>query len=210
MLISVEDMKEYLGIDPGDTDYDDFLEEQINVVQEAIENYTRRKFELTDYIQTFYSSDYEWNSRLELFFYPVTSISKIASDNVDITGYRVNKPSGILTYREGFHHGEELIVEYTAGYDAGEVPAIIMSTLKSIVQERYNLKASGAGINFGSDVQRISIPGAISIDFDYSLQNNDRKTDFGLILGNYINVLDFYRSERAVIGSGKLTYVEKN
>ena len=74
--------------------------------------------------------------------------------------------------------------------------------------ERYNKKSSGVDLNFGSDVQRVSIPGAISIDFDYSLSNNERKSAYGVILGSNSNILDDWRSERSVIGSGKLEYVE--
>jgi hypothetical protein len=77
----------------------------------------------------------------------------------------------------------------------------------SIIEERYNKKKSGISLNFGSDVQRVSIAGTISVDFDYSLQSNERVSAYGTILGNYINVLDQYRSERVLTGSGMITYV---
>ncbi len=47
----------------------------------------------------------------------------------------------------------------------------------------------------------------MSIDFDYTLQANERKTGFGMILGNYVNILDQYRSERPLIGAIKENYV---
>ena len=88
------------------------------------------------------------------------------------------------------------------------MPLTLKSAIKSIVATRYNKYVAGVGLNFGSDVQRISIPGAISIDFDYTLQNNERKTAFGALLGDQINVIDYFRSERAVIGSGTIENVE--
>jgi len=76
-----------------------------------------------------------------------------------------------------------------------------------LVKERYNKHTSGIDLDFGSDIQSISIPGTISVAYDYSLQNNERKTAFGAILGNYVNTLDYFRSERPLIGSVRLEYV---
>ena len=87
------------------------------------------------------------------------------------------------------------------------MPTTIQYVVKAIVEERYNKKLSGVSLNFGSDVQRISIPGTISIDFDYTLTSNDRVNAFGNLLGSYLNLLDFYRSERAILGASRLNYV---
>jgi len=104
-----------------------------------------------------------------------------------------------------FLEGNILEIVYVAGYAA--LPAPIKSVELSILEERYNKKKSGISLNFGSDVQRVSIAGTISVDFDYSLQSNERVSAYGTILGNYINVLDQYRSERVLTGSGMITYV---
>ena len=69
----------------------------------------------------------------------------------------------------------------------------------TVVDERNN-KINNIAPNFGSNVQRLSIPGTMSIDFDYTLQANERSSSFGMFLGNYINVVDYYRSERVAIG----------
>lgn len=215
MLDTLNNVKLRLNI--TGTTYDTFLTAQINLVSDAIESYCRRVFNVTDYIQTFYREDYNPCRMLELFHFPVVSIDSIVEDTVtlDPTLYRLHKPSGrvIRTLTTGlgaygaFFRAQQTDVTYSAGY--GAVPTPVLSVLDSVVQERYNKQTSGVGLNFGSDVQRISIPGAISIDFDYTLNNNDRKSAFGVILGNNLNILDTYRSERAVLGDSKLRYVEE-
>ena len=112
----------------------------------------------------------------------------------------------VISTEDYFFAGEETVIEYDAGY--ATIPSAILSVLDSLVGERYNKKSSGVDLNFGSDVQRISIPGTISLDFDYSLSNNERKSAYGSILGNNANILDDWRSDRAVLGSDKLIYVE--
>lgn len=209
MLVTLDETKEYLGI--TESTYDDFLTSQIQLVSEAIEGYCGRKFEEKDYSQTFYTDDYADQSpvkNLPLFQYPVSAVTLIELDSEALTEVRLQKDSGIISHRDGLMNcGDELIVEYTAGYAV--IPMVIKSVVYNVVGERYNKKKSGVNLDFGSDVQRISIPGTISIDFDYSLQTNERKTFYGTILGNNVNLLDNYRSERVIVGSGRLTYNEE-
>lgn len=210
MLVSLADMKAYLGIPSGNTSHDTFLTEQLNLLTEVITNYCRRNFESATYQQTFYRDENREDWSLTLFQFPVSSITSIVEDGVtlDPTLYRLNKPTGIIsltTKDKYFFAAKETVVTYVAGFTT--VPLAVQSVVKSIVQERYNKHTSGINLDFGSDVQRISIPGAIAIDFDYSLNNNERKNPFGAILGAHLNVLDFYRSERAVLGSDKLIYL---
>ena len=197
-----------LAISNANTDQDTFLTEQINTVSDVIQAYCRRVFASTAYVQTYYLGDYDWSKTLETFHYPLVSVASIVEDGVtlDPTLYRINLPTGTVTKTCGyFYQALETVVTYTAGLAATPTP--VKGVVYSIVQERYNKKNSGVDLNFGSDVQRISIPGTISIDFDYSLSNNDRKSAFGVVLGSQSNVLDYYRSDRAVVGNGKLIYL---
>lgn len=211
MLDSLANVKTRLSI--TGTTYDTFLTNQITIVSDAIEGYCRRKFLLADYAQTFYREDYQVTKMLELFNYPLEEISSIVEDDVELDSdqYRIHKPTARIIKSPGcgsFFNAVETVVEYSAGLETCPTP--VLAVLDALVQERYNKKTSGVDLNFGSDVQRISIPGAISIDFDYSLNNNDRKSAFGVILGSNVNILDSYRSDRAVLGSGKLIYVEES
>ncbi len=214
MLVELETIKENLAIATADTSQDEFLTNQIILISDTIEAYCRRVFTPTTYIQTFYRSDNPANSKLTMFHFPTISITSVLEDGVelDTADFRIQKIAGMLIKPcSYFFCADETVVTYVAGFGTLEAPAIpsmIQQAVISLVAERYNKKTSGVDLNFGSDVQRISIPGAISIDFDYSLSNNDRKTPFGLLLGSQLNVLDYFRSERSVIGSDTLTYLE--
>lgn len=231
-LITLADLKTCLGITT--TDDDAFLTTQINLFSSTIENYCRRKFELATYTQTFYYSDYEQDDdrrKLWLFHFPAPIITEIreittyngvdTSEVLPSTNYRLSKKLGrIEKISEGYPQtwfndsryfltcglNSRIEVDYSAGFS--EVPLEIQDVMCSLIGERYSKKKAGVDVNFGNDVQRISIPGTMSIDFDYSLQANERKTRFGMILGNYINVLDFFRSERSLIGEIKENYVD--
>lgn len=212
MIVTLADMKIRLGIDSGDTTSDDFLTSQLDTVQEAIEAYCERKFDEYTYTEDMYSSDYCISNRVQLHAFPVTAVTSITEDmvTVDPTTYRYTMDSAIITRTDGrFFWGYNTITTFTyvAGYAYNKMPKILQDVVYSAVAERYNKKSAGIDLNFGSDVQRISIPGTISVDFDYSLNNNDRSTAFGGIIGNSLNSLDYYRSERAIIGSGKLEYI---
>jgi len=208
MLVSLSEIKTYLGITT--TDDDAFLRSQLELISKTVEGYCGRKFELKEYIQTFYGDDFKGAVKeLPMFHYPLVSITTIEENEVPVTEYRVQKPLGIIVRKDGLIHSgnSELVVQYVAGFEC--IPTPITSTVKSLVEERYNKYKSGISLNFGSDVQRVSIPGTISVDFDYSLDSNQRTNAYGTILGSYLNVLDPYRSERVIVGSGKLTYVEE-
>jgi len=206
-LDTLANVKTRLGI--TDSTDDVFLQQQLDMISDVIESYCRRKFITADYRQTFYKEDQPATSRMSLYHFPAQEITSIEEDEVtlDAENYRLHKPTGIVT-RIGFNFffDTTTVVIYTAGYDTCPTP--VLAVLDALVGERYNKRKSGVDLNFGSDVQRISIPGAISVDFDYTLTSNDRKSAYGTIIGNYSNVLDDWRSERAIIGSGRLEYVE--
>ncbi len=210
MLDTLNNVKARLNITT--TQYDTFLTNQITLVSDTIEAYLRRKVLTTTFTQHFYRTDYCNSRLLELFSYPVQTITSIIEDGgspIDPTTYRIHKPTGrvLKTDHTYFFGADETVVIYVSGLTT--LPTPIKSVLDSVVQERYNKQSSGIDLNFGSDVQRISIPGSISIDFDFTLNNNDRKSDFGVILGNNLNLLDRYRCDRAILGSSKLVYIDE-
>lgn len=209
MLVTLVAMKDYLGI--TNNDYDDFLTTQIGVVSEAIESYCGRKFESATYTETIYKEDMNHRSKFNemlLFHYPVSGLNAVSADGVDIlANCRLYASTGrVLNTESLFTYYESVEFNYDAGYTT--IPLTIQDVVFNLVEERYNKKTNGISMNFGNNVQRMSIPGAISIDFDYTLSANERKSGFGMILGDYLNVLDHYRSERALIGKIKETIVE--
>lgn len=214
MLVTLNAMKDFLGIPLATLTYDAFLTLQIQVVSEAIEGYCNRKFAEATYTQTFRRNDFQIVPlEIALYHFPLSSITSIvekeedADDGSPVTDYRFHLPTAKLHKNWGrfFANGKILEIEYIAGF--ATLPYLIQNVVFSLVQERYNKKINGVDLNFGSDVQRISIPGTISIDFDYSLNSNERKSAYGQILGNQINVLDGFRSERSLVGDVRVSYV---
>lgn len=207
MLVSLADMKTYLGI--ADVTYDDFLTSQLTTVSDAIEMYCRRNFQAADYVQTFYRFDHPRALKMYSYIYPIISVTSIIEDDVttlDPADYIINKPHGIIINESYFFSAEKTVLTYRAGYET--IPALLDQIVKEIVEERYNKKTNGISLNFGSDVQRISIPGTISVDFDYTLTNNDRSTPFGTLLGSHLNQLDYFRSNRSIVGTSKIAFNE--
>lgn len=212
-FIPLADAKTFLKIDPSDTSQDLFLQSQLDIICEAVEAYCRRTFGLANVVQTFYADDENGGlagKEIALYMWPVQSVSSITVDGSLVTDYRVNLPKGYIVRSVYgapgwiYSYDSQLVVTYIAGFPT--IPNPIRHVVLSLVQQNYNRSQMGIPLSFGSDVQSISIPKTISIAFDYTLDNNDRSVPFGTILGNFLNTLDYYRSERAVMGSGRLEY----
>lgn len=214
MLVSLTDMKTYLEL-TGST-YDTFLTDQLQLISDSVELYCGRKFEQASYTQTFYKDDFDVPQKhLYLFHYPLISLDAAETgDGTDILSQlRFHKPTAKVIWKDrrffqGYftHIAEEVIFEYTAGF--ATIPTPVASVIKTLVEERYNKKVAGIDLNFGRDVQSVSVPGTINVAFDYTLQANERKNALGMILGDYTNVLDMFRSERPLVGEILENYVE--
>lgn len=207
MIVTLAEMKTFLGV--TGTDDDAFLQSQIDLVTAAIEAYCGRKFEETEYIQTFYRYDWRRKQRkVPLYQFPITELVYVtfegAAQPFPVNNYRVYKQSGSIDmsdcFSSSFIEGNgNVIVRFKAGYPVEKIPTPVKYVVYSVVQANYNKKKAGIDLNFGNDVQSISIPGAISVAYDYTLTKNDRTTAFGSIIGDHLNTLDFYRSEVAVM-----------
>jgi len=216
MLVTLAELKAYLGI--VTTDYDAFLTEQIKLVSEAIEMYCNRSLMKRKFKQTFYREDTGYvnlpMAQLMLYHYPIISIDSITSvtssgsNIINLNSFKIHKPTAIIRNKRDFFNlfCGDMEVIFTAGYDP--MPEVVKNAVYSLVGEAYNKKKSGIDLSFGSDVQSISIPGVINIAYDYTLENNDSDSTFGVLLGNYRNSLDYLRSERTVLGSSQLEYIE--
>lgn len=209
MLVTLVEMKAFLG--EVTNTYDTFLTDNITLISEAVETYCGRAFAETTYTQTFYEEELlelPVGKELTLYHYPVSTVTTVilgTPPTETVTDYRLIPKTGRLYRTLGWMGVGEIEVEYVAGFAA--IPASIKNVVYNLVQERYAKQKSGIAINFGNNVQRVSIPGTISLDFDYTLQSNDRENAQGMFLGDYMNVLDMYRSERTVCGDVRNTYV---
>lgn len=217
MLVSLDDMKDYLGI--TDNSEDSYLTSELLLFSETVENYCNRKFEVATYVERIYHRDF-YNVRDHyLYHFPVVSIASAiekAKDESDVTlSTIVNKRTGRINVVDENEYFTKLFVNsgrngymeitYDAGY--ATIPSEIQESVKMLIQARYNKKQSGVDFNFGSNVQRINLPGVMGIDFDYTLSTNDRNNKYGMLLGDYQNVFDAYRSERTLIGDTEVVYL---
>ncbi len=213
MLVPLAEIKTYLGITAGDTTQDAFLTMWGTIVSDAIEVFCRRKLLAQDIVEVMYKEDFVSTTTIKLFQYPVNGLTEVtigdgSPTDEDVTSKcRLHKEDGFVFNKCGFftHCEDQVTFKYNAGYTT--LPSPIKMVVMSLVQEKYTRKQAGVDLNFGSDVQRISIPATISIDFDYTLQNNELNNEMGQILGSYINVLSYYQSERTIVGNGRVTYV---
>lgn len=222
-LVSLADMKTYVG--EVTATYDAFLTSSIEIVSDSIENYCGRKFLQASYTETFEAQDFTPIEKYKIlsFHFPIISIASVkeieitsaGTNETVITDYqlqtdqglfqRTNECNGRIQWFSTYGNLSQVEITYDAGY--ATTPTPIQDVVFNLVAERYNKKVAGIEVAFGSDVQRVSIPGVMSIDFDYTLQANERRSSYGMILGNYLNILDDYRSERSVVGKIKENYV---
>jgi hypothetical protein len=218
LLFDLNTMKTYFEIDESDTTYDSFLVDQGEIITDAMQRYCSRSFLKKRYVQEFFKDEYTnkgfnagFVGELFLYQYPlisIESIQEIDSEDtaVDITDYRSVLDTALIRRRNGwFRSNEKLVVTYLAGYT--RLPAVLRDVYFSLLSERYNKKVAGVALDFGKNVQRVSIPGTISIDYDYTLDTNNRNTAFGMIVGDQANVLDQFVSERRIMGTLREGYV---
>lgn len=208
LLVTLTDMKTYLG--EGTTTYDTFLTDRLTVASAAVEGYCARKFTQKTYLQTFYRKDFKTApKKLSLFHYPVTEITEIQEDGDNITEYRLQKERGLIISDSLFMSiTDVLTVKFKGGYLYADIPTIVKQTVKNIVKQDYDKKINGLDIDVGKDIQRISMVGVISFDFDYSKSMSERDEAFGEIIGSNANLLDVFRTERT-ISAGQNYFVEE-
>ncbi len=216
-LVTLDDTKNRLGISLADPQYDVYLTSEIALFSDTIEKYCNRLFNLSTYTETFYRQDFNGDDNYVLYHFPVdvvTTVTEKAPDCPDVArDSRVNNRTGMLSLTvdgirkslfQNTGNSGYIEVDYDAGF--ADIPLDIQECVFSLIEGRFNKMQAGVALNFGNNVQRISIPGVMGIDFDYTLSSNDRKTKYGMILGDWQNVLDNYVSERTVTGETSIKY----
>lgn len=107
----------------------------INVVSEAICNYTNRKFQSGEFIDEFYNVGQV--SSVHTGEFPITSLTSVILDDETLLlgiDYHCDKDSGIIYFDEGEASGKRLVVHYTAGY------ATIPFSLQQIILDYLTYK----------------------------------------------------------------------
>lgn len=131
---TLDELKDMLGIPPGDTTLDDEITDAFAATVAIVENYLGRGVALKDEVQPFEPVETR-NPRLLLYRFPVQEVRSVTVDGGAVTGWRVFPASGILEW--GRHcaprycyGGEPLVsVDYTGGYPDDGWPADLMDAI---------------------------------------------------------------------------------
>ena len=131
---TLDEIKDMLGIPPGDTTLDDEITDGMAATIAIVEAYLGRGVVFAAQLQLFEPVDSR-NRRLMLFRFPVTEVREVTVDGTPVTGWRLFKASGILQWRDGcyFPHScaaEPIIsVDYSGGYADDAWPPDLMDAI---------------------------------------------------------------------------------
>lgn len=110
MLISADDVKDYLGLDDN-TEQDAYLADLILLVTSEVENYCGRTFASATFTEYF---DGVFQDSLNLKNYPITSITSIHDD-----GDRVYGDSSLISSSDYVYYADEGIVKFDSVLSGG-------------------------------------------------------------------------------------------
>jgi hypothetical protein len=131
---TLDELKDMLGIPPGDTSQDDEITDAFAATIAIVENYLGRGVAFAAVVQAFEPVETR-NPRLMLFRFPVTEVRSVTVDGSTVTGWRVFHASGILEWRSGYgprgcYGAEPLVsVDYSGGYADDGWPEDLMDAI---------------------------------------------------------------------------------
>lgn len=195
MLVTLEQVKERLGIDPSDTTHDAFLTQQIEAATDLIENYCARKFEQSTQKELIRNP----NNTLNLIRFPleeITSITTSRGDTIPSENYKIEFPLGrVFWSMNGCRWNNDclLTVEYTGGFDP--VPYDIQEVVIDIVSGRYYSQGSNPSQQLKSE----TVDGIGKMEYAVNSSFYGAAGGYGgFNLNQYSAILDLYKIEGAV------------
>jgi hypothetical protein len=195
-LVDEDRMKELLGMDPAaDLASDDLI--AMAAATALIQGYVDRLLVAGTYTERHFGVRI---GSLQLLEYPVSGITSLRSvssadpaASVDITGWRLVRPTGIVLGVWGC----EIEAVYDAGYDPmpPDIEAAFVATFKSV---RASL-ADAAGDS--GLARRVSVTGVGSVEYDYGGGEGSATgaaQPWGLLPATAVAVLNRYRAHGPV------------
>jgi hypothetical protein len=166
-LATLDAVKLFLGLAPGDTSKDVPLQQALAICSALISDYTGRYFARQDYIDTF-GPPHDARGFFSLMQFPVQSIKSIlVNGQPGLAVPTVEATSGPLGtfYLRGHAPDATIQVTYSAGYDI--IPLSLMTVLCDMIR-RY-LAATGVDLGAaaaaaGNPIKSISI-GQLKVDY---------------------------------------------
>lgn len=139
-LTTLANVKQYLQIDPSDTDADDLLERMIDAASATIEKYCQRHFLQANYTE---SKDGTGQRRITVRNIPMTAVASVTVNGIAIParpsatgqGYTFDQYGVKLTGYEFTDGYDNVVISYTAGFAA--VPDDVDMACCELVSLRY-------------------------------------------------------------------------
>lgn len=191
LLVSLTDMKALLGIDPGNTDDDAYLTNELTSMSAIVEKYCAREFTQATYTDVL---DYHDGVTVVTNSYPIDSLVSVTLDGVSLdlssTPVKILRESGTLSLKTGaFCDYDAVDIVYVGGY--ATIPADIQRVVSDLVHSRYANKF------INDPTRRIrseSIP-----DVANYIYERTTAFDKNPLLGPYMTILDLYVSSKALV-----------
>jgi hypothetical protein len=208
---TLDELKDMLGIPPGDTSQDDEILDGFAATIAIVEAYLGRGIAFASVVQDFEPIDSR-NPKLLLYRFPVATVRSVSVDGAAFTGWRVLNKSGILEWRDGCmwlgrdacrQRGPVVSVDYDGGYADDEWPVDLMDALLRAFFARWHATGdtgNTADITTGPPIEAMSVDGS-SVTFGAAGVNAAEfgKAEWPPELQSVVAILEPYRA-RVVSG----------
>lgn len=170
MLCSLDDVKQYLGIET--TNSDTLITSLIGGVSAFIENSTNRVFSITDYTEV---RDGTGNSKMPVCFAPIIEIISVKINDIE---YDVKNTQSLIYFSNGniFPAGiMNVELKYKAGYSS--VPLDVKEACIELVAYKFKQK------------DRIGLNGKTLAGEVISFEQKDIRIEIKNVLASYVRVV---------------------
>ena len=189
-LVTLENVKERLGIAPSDLTSDKFLQSQIDYYSAVIETYCERSFERATVTETWEKLKDTGQVFTETVFwvrhYPIITINSVSVNDALVTEYQQVQSDRI--FYSYFRGADKIEINFDGGYDP--IPAEVSMVCEELVASKQGKQT--AGMDPTQIVRSESVPEVGTVNYIASIYQNGMHP----ILGIYEEILDPYRTER--------------
>lgn len=170
MLCSLDDVKQYLGIETTTSDV--LITSLINSASAFIESFTNRVFSIADYTEV---RDGTGNSKMPVCFAPITEITSVKIDDIE---YDVKHTQTLIYFSNGniFPAGiMNVELQYKAGYSS--IPLDVKQACIELVAYKFKQK------------DRIGLNSKTLAGEVISFEQKDIRIEIKNVLASYVRVV---------------------
>jgi len=181
-MISLATVKNHLGV--ADNSKDAELLVEIELINEAFNNFCNRKFERQVHNASVPIGPLE--SSVFLPNYPIVNVTKFEINNIP-QSYIIGNEGELIADSSRFNRGMAAIT-YEAGYDEADLPKLIKSVFLTIIKQRYEKMLNNEEFENVDGISQISITGVATVKY-----KDNQNESLDSILDGYQDVLERYR-----------------